>query len=364
MVKLHDEDSFAINTNNNFSLTSAGGIYGELGNAAADLFCAHGIGPLLKWVDDHIFFHIQCEYLSLYNDKRVLWHKTITNNGGQLQSGSRFLYHGKNLPNDLPAEFDEDAANPIKNLSNASNRSTNDTAFTYCDTNIDALSGKLGIPWEPSKTIPFGTSVLYLGFDWDLPTCIISLSEEKKIKYKAAIKEWLSKLTHTLEDVQKLYRKLLHASFVVPAGQVYLTKLEAMLGSFTTSPFISRHPPRDTSNDLKWWLNILSHPKIFRSIPGPCLITDRGVYSDASSGISIGIIIAGRWRAWHFVHGWKTKGQDIGWAEAVGFEFLAHTLSTVSKPGEHFRVFGDNRGVVEGWWKGQSHNKETNLVFQ
>ena len=56
VVKLHNEDSFTINTNNNFGLTSAGGIYGELRDAAADIFHAQGIGPLSKWVDDHIFF--------------------------------------------------------------------------------------------------------------------------------------------------------------------------------------------------------------------------------------------------------------------------------------------------------------------
>src|ERR1700678_491386 len=55
---------------------------------------------------------------------------------------------------------------------------------------------------------------------------------------------------------------------------------------------------------------------------------------------------------------------DIGWAEAVGFELLARTLCARSKPGQHFRVFGDNKGVVEGWWRGRSRNWETNKVFR
>ena len=58
IVKLCDDNSFAINTTNNFGLSSAGGIYGELGDIVADLFWAHGMGPLSKWVNDHIFFHI------------------------------------------------------------------------------------------------------------------------------------------------------------------------------------------------------------------------------------------------------------------------------------------------------------------
>ena len=59
VVKLLDKDQFAINTCNNFGLTSAGGIYGEVGDATLDIFCAQGIGPVLRWVNDHIFFHIQ-----------------------------------------------------------------------------------------------------------------------------------------------------------------------------------------------------------------------------------------------------------------------------------------------------------------
>ena len=58
VVKLLGDDQFAINTCNNFGLTSAGGIYGQLSDATLDIFCAQGIGPTSKWVDDHIFFRI------------------------------------------------------------------------------------------------------------------------------------------------------------------------------------------------------------------------------------------------------------------------------------------------------------------
>ena len=69
VVRLDKEDSFAINTNNNFGLSSAGGVYGKVGDAAADIFRAYGIGPLSKWVNDYIFFHIPHQHLDLYNAK-------------------------------------------------------------------------------------------------------------------------------------------------------------------------------------------------------------------------------------------------------------------------------------------------------
>src|SRR5277367_5025005 len=364
VVKLVDEDQFAINTCNNFGLTSAGGIYGQIGDATLDIFRAQGIGPISRWVDDHIFFRIPVEHRASYNISRRCWHDTISQNGNRHQTGSRLWYQGECMPDDSPAEFDEDAAHPICDFSHLPNRSPLDSCFTYCDSEIDDISGQLGIPWEPSKTIPFSYVVPYLGFEWDLSQRTVAIPERKKTKYKAAIEDWLLRPTHALDEAQKLYGKLLHACLVLPSGRAYLTCLEGLMASFTSNPFVPHHAPRHTSSDLSWWFNELGSPTVSRPIPGPAVVTDRGAFSDASSGFGIGIVIGDRWRAWRLIPGWKADGRDIGWAEAVGFEFLAQSLGATSFPGQFFRVFGDNRGVVEGWWKGRSRNWETNKVFR
>jgi hypothetical protein len=77
-------------------------------------------------------------------------------------------------------------------------------------------------------------------------------------------------------------------------------------------------------------------------------LVDHHAYSDASSGFGIAITVGPRWRAWRLLPGWKSQGRDIQWAEAIGFEFLIIYLCTISDAGEHLKVFGDNRGVVEG----------------
>lgn len=46
------------------------------------------------------------------------------------------------------------------------------------------------------------------------------------------------------------------------------------------------------------------------------------------------------------------------------FLFLILTLLPGSSPGTHFKVFGDNKGIIEGWWKGRSRNTATNEVFK
>ena len=312
VVKLLGEDEFAINTCDNFGLTSAGGVYGGVGDATLDIFRAQGIGPSSKWVDDHIFFRILREYLAAYNLMRQRWHGIIMLNGGCHRSGSRLWYQGEDMPDGSPAEFDEDAACPLADYSSFPGRADCDSLFTYCDADIDNISGQLGIPWEPSKTIPFSSTVTYLGFDWNLVERTVAITERKKVKYRLAIREWLPRPTHDLEEAQKLYGKLLHASLVLLAGRAYLTTLESLMASFSKNPFVPHHAPRHTTTDLSWWLDALDSPRTSRPIPGPAIVTDRDAFSDASSGFGIGVVISGKWRAWRLVPGWKADGRDIG----------------------------------------------------
>jgi len=163
---------------------------------------------------------------------------------------------------------------------------------------IDVLSDKLGIPWKKAKDIPFGTTVPFISFQWDLTVCMVSIAESKKEKYHLAIQEWESKLKHTLDKVQKLYGKLLHACHIVPSGRAYLTNLEAFMGQFHHCPFCPHSPPCRTASDLQWWKAKLTQPILARPIPSPTPILDADAYLDASSETGIGIMISNKWRAW------------------------------------------------------------------
>lgn len=229
---------------------------------------------------------------------------------------------------------------------------------------IDRISEELGIPWEKTKDIPFGSVFPFIGFSWDLEHSTVSIPQAKKEKYLLAITQWEARHTHTLSEVQQLYGKLLHACSVVPSGRAYLTTLERFMANFSDSPFMPRTPPRGTPSDLHWWKITLKQPTLARPIPGPSFIDNQAAYSDASSEVGIGVTIGNRWRAWRLLPGWKKDGRDIGWAEAVGMLFLATLLATEYKRATHQKVFGDNRGVVEGWWNGRSRSIPTNDVFK
>ena len=153
---------------------------------------------------------------------------------------------------------------------------------------------------------------------------------------------------------------------VIPWGRAYLTGLEAMLRVCGDRPFVPHSPVRSIRTDLEWWVEVLQQPRLRRPIPYPVWLVDLAAFSDASSGIGIAITIGDCWRAWRLIPGWRTMGgeRDIGWAEAVGFQLLVLSITSARGVDEHYRLFGDNLGVVEGWRNRRSKNASVNLVFR
>ena len=115
---------------------------------------------------------------------------------------------------------------------------SDDTVYLYDFLEIDEITSPLGIPWETSKDIPFSYIVPFLGFSWNLSEKRVSLPESKKVKYLRAIADWKDKMTFILDDVHKLYGKLLYACLIVPRGRAYLTGFEKMMGALQARPFV------------------------------------------------------------------------------------------------------------------------------
>ena len=242
VVRLQD-DSFAVDTAFCFGFTASGGIYGSIGGAGTDIMRAHGIGPILRWVDDHLFIRIPRSAIPDFNTNRANTANRIAHLGGPRVQGGRSWFAGGPLPDGSTEEHDEDYRFPLVDFANSSPRPSEDTDFTYNMSDIDNISQELGIPWETSKDIPFSSTPLFIGFIWDLDRCTVQLSEPKRMKYITAIDNWSLSRTHVLEDVQKLHGKLVHAALIFPEGKPYLTSLERMLGIFGDEPFKLRTPP-------------------------------------------------------------------------------------------------------------------------
>ena len=149
-------------------------------------------------------------------------------------------------------------------------------------------------------------------------------------------------------------------------GQAYLVGLEGMLSTCANRPFALHCPSNGIAKDLEWWCEKILSGALICSIIPPPIFLDLKAFSDASSGFGIGIVIGQRWRFWRLILGWKsTNGQrDIGWAEALGFKLLIHTVDSILVSKHHIKVHGDNTGVIEGWYVGRHHNAAVNSVFR
>ena len=79
IICLQTNDQFAVNMCNNFGLTLASRADGMVSDAGVDVFQGQGMGPLTKWVDDHIFFRVPRTHLHSYNAQRTMWHNEIFN---------------------------------------------------------------------------------------------------------------------------------------------------------------------------------------------------------------------------------------------------------------------------------------------
>jgi hypothetical protein len=238
-----------------FSTAPSAGIYiqyGHLTDVAVQIFHHQDLGPIDKWVDDHIFFHIRKEHLTNYNLTQNAWKSNIASHAGFQHVKGRFWFASYPLHNGASEEFNEDCSCPIINLSNVSPQLVHSRNFTYFLADIDTVSNELGIPRAASKDQPFSHSTIYIGFIWDLHECTVSLSQNKVDKYVAAIDIWLSRATHIMQDVTQLYSKLLHTASLIPQGRAYLTGFEHMLAICNTKPFMPHRPDKAISGELFW----------------------------------------------------------------------------------------------------------------
>ena len=227
---------------------------------------------------------------------------------------------------------------------------------------IYGITDQLGIPWELSKDTPFSSAPTFIGFVWDLENKTVGLTSAKHTKYTDTVHEWLCTTAHNLEQVQTLYGRLSHTTFVIPEGSTYLTSLQSMLGIFGSNLFMPCRQLQGTISELHWWLWVLSSkPPI--PIPVHLHATDHQAFSDASSSCSLAIIISPKWRAWRLSRHWKNNGRDIRWAESIAFEMLICALLTLDCSSSSLKVYCDNQGIVDGWKKGRSWNTPTNNTF-
>lgn len=297
-----------------FGLATAGGVQGNVADATVDILHSMDLGPIKKWVDDHLFF------------------RYATGGGIILPDGSH-------------------------------------TPFTYAHGLVDiyAKSSPMKVPWHPKKWKDFAFIFTYLGFLWDLLLHTVTLPDEKRFKYRNKLADVLNALAcgkrMSCKDAMSVNGTLSHIAFVIPHGRAYLANLSTFISEYP-SKFASRHPPASVVSDLKWWFNILE-----KSLPPRNLIphgppVDIDLWVDASTEWGIGILLGDKWNAWKLRPNWRGKGRDIGWLEAVAVELAIRTLFDAGWRDTSVIIHSDNQGVIGAFRHGRSRNFQVNLCIR
>jgi hypothetical protein len=210
------DGSFFINHVFPLGLATAGGVQGNVADAAVDILHSMELGPIKKWVDDHLFFR-------------------YATGGGTLLADGSFM------------------------------------PFSYAHGLVDIYgkSSPLGVPWHPKKWNDFAFIFTYLGFLWDLLLHTVTLTDEKRLKYKNKLIIILDNLAcgkrMSCKDAMSINGTLSHISFVIPYGRAYLANLSSFISEFPMK-YAFRHPHTSVVSDLKWWLGILEKDLSPRSL--------------------------------------------------------------------------------------------------
>jgi hypothetical protein len=223
------------------------------------------------------------------------------------------------------------------------------------------------VPWHPDKGQDFNDTGEYVGFFWDLPHKLVSLTELKRLKYIARLADFLSFFENSKVSKRELERVagfLNHASFVYLHGRSYLSSLYAAISAYNSNEYIPRWLPRSTISDIKWWLHLFRSDHPPRSLAPPPPTRDYGIWVDASTDTGIGLLWNARWAFWRTNETWRGPSRDIGWLEATAIELAIRLLYSKRITHADVLIRSDNQGVIASFKKGRCSNHLINLAIR
>ena len=293
-----------------FGLATSSGMQGEVADATIDIWVKMDVGPAVKWVDDFVLFRLP-----------------VPSGGSKMIMDSQGGFH-----------------------------------YSYDLEGAKKMIAPLGIPWHATKGQDFGFEFPYLGFWWSLSDHSVTLTDEKRVRFKAKVDLFLKQFSSkpcTRLDTMKVNRSLSHITMVYPEGRAYLPNICKFISSFK-GPHQLLHPGHRTKTDLKWWSSRLANPSIAQSLVPRGEVVDLNFWMDASSGWGIGLLCEGHWAAWKWLDGWESDFREIGWAECVAVELAVRLLDVRDWSNLHVLLRSDNQGVIGAYRRGRGRNPEVN----
>ena len=131
-----------------------------------------------------------------------------------------------------------------------------------CEYSFDTymqLTDKLGLVKQLPKCQRPADVMVILGLEADALHCILTIPQDKLIRIRNSLKEWLSKDRCSRPQLQSLLGVLNHLGSVVLAGRVFTARLLDALRAKTADDSICLD--QDFHEDVKMWLHFLQDPQ-------------------------------------------------------------------------------------------------------
>ena len=287
----------------------------ETGNFTLAVWKCLGIGPVVKWSDDHNIF--------------------------------RFPIAGDGI--------------------------TTPFSYAYDSQKVLEAVASIGVPWHPfsSKGQDFSSITTYTGFCWDIRSRQVYLPERKRKKFSRRVEEFKAKCTSTgvtVEEAMKIQGTLVHIIFVCPQGRSYLPRLSRFIANCNatnSNEFVQKHPERAVITELNFWMSFLSQPASPRTLKqrGPPI--DLNISVDASTSWGIGVTMGICWAGWEINPGFANGPfGKIGLLEALAVELIVYILEALGYRDCCITVLSDNKGVIGAYLRGRSRNVLVNLSIR
>jgi hypothetical protein len=251
------KDRFCVDTCLCFGAVPGDGLFGKVMDGSLTITQAHGIGPILPWVDDQILFRICTQYLQQYNKLQAKQAERIRTTGGTHKKGAQRWWTGGTTPSGQVEEFGKDMQYAICDLSNTAPHSEHNKLFTYMLSDYKTVAKELGMVLNPPKRLEFAPRTKFIGLEWEIQQRTIALLAQKRDKYHCAVCAILDAPSVPKHNAESVFGKLQHASVVLPAGRTYLVNLLFNIGNYSSS-FAVRWLSQCTQSDIEWWHNKLS----------------------------------------------------------------------------------------------------------
>ena len=177
-----------------------------------------------------------------------------------------------------------------------------------CQNNLNTMidtAKYLGIPLAMDKVEGLSHCLTFLGIILDTKKMQARLPDDKLIRIKQQLSNWLHRKKATKREILSLVGLLQHASKVVKPGRTFVARMYSTAAKAKKMRYFLRLN-KGFRSDLHWWHVFINRWNGISFLHPANLAYEHHVYTDASGSWGFGAVFANRWLQQPWSPEWST----------------------------------------------------------